>query len=67
MVFTHAGARVVAVSVSDDRARHRLPGIDMEVARRAVQAFRAQLHEVACRSCAAIAELRALPGRNAVC
>jgi len=32
-------ARVIAVAVRDDRALHRPPGIDIEIAGRAVQSF----------------------------
>ena len=42
-----AAARVVGVRVRDHRARHRPPGVDVEVARRAIQAFGAQHDQVA--------------------
>ena len=41
-----AAPRVVGMGVRDDGARHRPPGVDEEVARRAVQAFGAQDHEI---------------------
>ena len=39
VVLAHADARVVAMAVRDHRARHGPPGIDVEIAGRAVQAF----------------------------
>jgi hypothetical protein len=53
VVFTHARARVVTMAMGDDRARHRPPGIDVEIASGAVQPFRAQHHKivVACHGC----------------
>ena len=38
-IMAVAGARVVAVRVRDHRAVDRPPGIDVEIARRAVQAL----------------------------
>src|SRR5262245_3907142 len=37
-VLSHAPARMVTVCMGDDRARDRLPGVDVEVAGLAVQA-----------------------------
>jgi hypothetical protein len=46
VVFAHARARVIAVAMGDDRARHRSPGIDVEIAGGAVQPLRAQHHQI---------------------
>jgi hypothetical protein len=46
VVLAHADPRMVAVAMGDDRARHRPPRIDVEIARRAIQAFGAQDDEV---------------------
>jgi hypothetical protein len=41
-----AAPGMVGMGVGDDSARHRPPGVDMEVARRAIQALRAQHDQV---------------------
>ena len=41
-----AWARVVRMAVRDHRAVHRAPGVDVEVARKAIQAFGAGDDEV---------------------
>ena len=46
VIGAHAGARMVPVAVGDHRTRHRPPGIDVEVAGRAVQALRRVHHQV---------------------
>ena len=47
-----AGSRMVAVTVGNHRPLHRSPGVDIEIARRAIQAFGAgdhKVHENFCR------------------
>src|SRR5690606_37404455 len=46
VVLAHAAAGVVAMAMGDDRARHRPPRIDVEIAGRAVKPFRAQDDQV---------------------
>ena len=46
VVFAHADARMVAVAMGNDGARDGSPRIDMEIARRAIQAFGAQDDEI---------------------
>ena len=45
-----AGAGMVGMGVGDHRARHRPPGVDVEVARRAVQALRTGDDQVVCQA-----------------
>jgi hypothetical protein len=45
-VMTAAGARMVAMAVGDDGAVHGLPRVDVEIARLAVEAFRAGDDEI---------------------
>ena len=47
VVAAHAAARMVAMPVGDHRARYRLPGVDVEIPVRAVQAFGALDNQLA--------------------
>ena len=46
VIHAHAVARMVAMPVRDDGGGDRAPGIDVEIARRAVHAFGSQHDEI---------------------
>jgi hypothetical protein len=46
VVTLHPDPRMVAMAMRDHRGPHRPPGIDVEIARRAVHAFGTQLDDV---------------------
>ena len=62
-VVAVADARVVGVGMRDDGALHRPPGIDVEIAGRAVQAFRTGDDEIHARALEHGSQCRATPAR----
>ncbi|MNL66243.1 hypothetical protein D3C87_1906750 [compost metagenome] len=50
VIAAHAHARVVAMAVGEHGGGNRPPGVDVELAGRAIQAFRSPLHDVGHRN-----------------